>query len=492
MEFQLKKIDITKQKCDLLVLTKYEGQRISGNLKKINDKLNGALEAKIKNKKYESGFGKTITLDTLGRLPYDSVIIIGMGKKKELTPERIFKGGAMIGQSIDKYTKDIVVDFQLGNGKWHLASLLEGISAGNYKFTKYKTGNNKDDKQDPRFTIAVKNPKSKDLQYQSEYATKLSEAVRNARDIVNEPPEYLTPTKLAEIAKGIAENGGLKIDVFGTDRMEEYKMGGILSVTRGSGQPPKFIHLTYTPSGKKPKKEIAVVGKGITFDSGGLNLKPGDSMRTMKMDMAGGAAVLGVMEAVSRIKPQVKVHGIVPASENMTGSMAYKPDDVIYAMNGKSIEIINTDAEGRLVLADALSYCSNLKLDEIIDFATLTGACIVALGQTTAGIMGNDQEMVDRISKTSSQVGEKIWQLPLDEDIKKELESDVADIKNAGSRAGGAIYAGLFLENFVPEDVHWSHIDIAGPAFITKGNEFYSSGATGFGVRTVTRYLAEI
>lgn len=493
MEFQLKKADVLKQKCDLMVLARYKGQRLSGNIKKINDKLGGALNNKIKNRKFEGEFGKSLTIDTLGRLPFDTVMVLGLGAKDELTPGKLFRAGAVLSKSLDDNIDEVAADFQLGNEKWHLSSLLEGFNYGAYKFNKYKTDKNNNGNAEPsKFIVIIKNPKSDRVRYEAQYADHISAAVKYSRDIVNEPPGYLTPTRLAGVAQDIADKGNLDIQILDKEKMEELKMGGILAVTRGSGQPPKFIHLIYNPPSKKPKKEIAVVGKGITFDSGGLNLKPGDSMRTMKMDMAGAASVLGVMQAISHTRPQVKVHGIVPAAENMTGGLAYKPDDVIYAMNGKSIEIINTDAEGRLILADALSYCSGFNPDEIIDFATLTGACIVALGQTTAGIMGNDQKIIDRVTKTAKAVGEKIWQLPMEEDIKKELESDVADIKNAGSRWGGAIYAAHFLENFVPEKSVWSHIDLAGPAFLMKGNEFSASGATGFGVRTVARYLTQI
>ena len=271
--------------------------------------------------------------------------------------------------------------------------------------------------------------------------------------------------------------------------MKKNGMEAILAVARGSKQPPKFIHMRYKPENTKKKvKKIAVVGKGITFDSGGLCLKPADSMRTMKMDMGGAAVVVGVMKAISKLKPNVEVHGIIPTTENMTGGDAYKPDDVIYAMNGKSIEIINTDAEGRIALSDALSYSVKLKVDEIIDLATLTGACMVGLGSYTAGVMGNNQKLVNSILECAEEIGEKMWQLPLDDELRKEIESTVADVKNVGSRWGGAITAGLFLENFVSNKT-WVHIDIAGPTYLDNGNKWYPAGASGFGVRTVVKYL---
>jgi len=490
LNYELTKSDLKKLKCDMLVLTRYEGQKPSGNFKKINDFLDGKLENKVESKKFDGGFGKTVSFDTFGKIPANSIMVFGLGKKKDFKPDRIFRAGAIISRSIEDDIINVALDFQLGNNKWYLSSLIEGLHTGDYKFNKYKTENNKE-KEEKNFLIVVKNKKSRQFQYEIKYAGYLSAAVSNTRDMVNEPPVYLTPSKLAEIAGDIAEEGGLDIDILDYDRIQQNKMGGIMAVTSGSEQSPKFIHLTYTPGGKA-KKEIAIVGKGITFDSGGLCIKPADGMRNMKMDMAGAATVLGVMQAISHLKPAVKIHGIVPTAENMTGGDAYKPDDIITAMNGKTIEVINTDAEGRLILADALSYCSGIKPDEIIDLATLTGACIVALGNTIAGIMGNNQEMIKRIEDMAKDVGEKIWQLPLDEDIKKELESDVADIKNAGSRAGGAIYAAHFLENFVPKDTQWSHLDIAGPAFFMKANNWHSQGGSGFGVRTLVRYLTDL
>jgi leucyl aminopeptidase len=307
--------------------------------------------------------------------------------------------------------------------------------------------------------------------------------------MVNEPPVYMTPSRLADIASVIAGEGGMKCEIFDLDEIKRRGMEGLAAVSKGSSEPPRFIHLSYEPH-KKPRATLAVVGKGITFDSGGLCLKPADSMRTMKMDMAGAAAVLGIMKAIARLKPPVKVHGLISSCENMTGPGAYKPDDVIRAYNGKTIEVINTDAEGRIVLSDALSYAVHLKVDEIIDLATLTGACMVGLGTYTAGLMGNNQKLIDRIKKAADSAGEKIWQLPMDEELRPEIKSEVADMKNAGSRWGGAITAAMFLENFVG-DTEWAHIDIAGPAYNEKESTWNPKGGTGFGVRTLVSYIMD-
>ena len=265
-------------------------------------------------------------------------------------------------------------------------------------------------------------------------------------------------------------------------------MGAFLAVGRGSAEVPKFIHMKYSVS--NPKKKIAIIGKGITFDSGGLDIKPASSMLTMKDDMSGAACVLGIMSVIKEFNPQVEVHGIIAACENMPGCNAYKPGDILTAMNGKTIEIDNTDAEGRLTLADALCYACNLGVDEVIDIATLTGACMVALGTTAAGIMGNDDTLINNIIDVAKRNGEKYWQLPLCDEYFEGLKSDIADMKNSGARWGGASSAAAFLEKFV-KDVKWTHIDIAGVAFLEKPQKELIKGASGAGVRALINYILE-
>ncbi len=357
---------------------------------------------------------------------------------------------------------------------------------GGYEFNKYKT-DSKSKKKLKKIFFVSKKIKQSSFKEEIRRSKVLSDSIKLARDLVNEPPVSVTPTKLAEVAVEIAEKGNLGCEIFDRAQIEKIGMGGIEAVSRGSDVPPRFIHLTYEPK-RKPKKTIAIVGKGITFDSGGLCLKPADSMRTMKMDMAGSAVVLGVMKALPELLPSVRVHGLISASENMTGAKAYKPDDVIKAYNGKTIEVINTDAEGRIVLSDALSYAVELGVDEIVDLATLTGACMVGLGSYTAGVMGNDQKLAQRILRASERAGEKMWQLPMDDELREEIKSSVADMKNAGSRMGGAITAAMFLEQFV-SNVPWVHIDIAGPAYSEKKSSLRKVGGTGFGVSTIVEYI---
>ena len=486
MDFKLSGEDLLQVKCNLLVLGRFEGEVIKGPVKRVDEALGGALSRISQEEKFNGEIGKGVMINTLGKIRAERVLLIGLGKKQKFSSDVLRKVGIFTVKRAKPFSENIAFGFAVDGKKENASALIEGIMLGGYEFNKYKTNDKK--------WGGIKNVKfvssgirERNFKEDLEYASIISEATNFARDLINEPPVVLTPTKLSETAKEIALKEKLECKIFGKEEMEKKGMGGLLAVSRGSDEPPKFIHLTYKPKGSI-KKAVAVVGKGITFDSGGLCIKPRDSMRTMKGDMAGAACVLGVMKVISRLKPPIKVHGLISATENMPGARAYKPDDIIRALNGKTIEVIDTDAEGRIVLSDALSYAMELKVDEIVDLATLTGACVVALGDYTAGVMGNNERLINRIIKAAKLAGEKVWQLPMDDELRKEIESDVADVKNVGSRFGGAITAAMFLEKFVG-DTPWAHLDIAGPAFIEKGGEWYPKGATGFGVRTIIRYL---
>jgi leucyl aminopeptidase len=488
LKFALSKDPILKLKSDVLVLGLYKGQKYSGTVKAINDSLNDALKIVSNEEGFDGDLGKYVMLSrTFGKIGSKRVLMVGLGEKDTFSTNVLRKAGNLIINKIKNISETAVLAPEFMKEKGCISSTAEGILLGIYEFSKYKTSDTKEIRT-KSVLFSSGGVKDSGFNEEIEFAQLISESVNMARDLVNEPPVYLTPSKLAEIASQIAKEGGLKCEIFDYSEIEKRGMAGLMAVSSGSEEPPRFMHLTYEPQ-KKPRKTIAVVGKGITFDSGGLCLKPPDSMRTMKMDMGGSAVVLGVMKAIAELKPNVRVHGLIASSENMTGGRAYKPDDVIKAYNGKTIEVINTDAEGRIVLSDALSYAVELKVDEIVDLATLTGACMVGLGSYTAGVMGNDQKLIDKIRGASDAVGEKTWQLPMDDELRAEISSDVADIKNAGSRMGGAITAAMFLENFVG-DVPWVHIDIAGPAFMEKQSEWTPKGGTGFGVRTIIKYLS--
>ena len=315
-----------------------------------------------------------------------------------------------------------------------------------------------------------------------------AEAQLVARDLVNEPGGSLLPARLAERAAEIAGAAGVEVEILDEGAIRDRGLGGLLGVNRGSDNPPRLIVLRHRPD--EPRGHVALVGKGITFDAGGLSIKTGDGMKTMKDDMAGGAAVIAAMGAVPAIAPDVAVTAFVPATDNMLGGDATRPGDILTMADGSTVEVLNTDAEGRLVLADALHLAAAEEPDAVIDLATLTGACMVALGPKIAGLMGNDDDWVDAVRGAAGRAGERVWPLPLPDDYRKQLESPLADRKNIGGRHGGALTAGLFLSAYVPDDLPWAHVDIAGPAFLDEIDGENPKGGTGFGVRTILELLA--
>jgi leucyl aminopeptidase len=319
----------------------------------------------------------------------------------------------------------------------------------------------------------------------------IGEAVNLTRDMANEPGGHLTPRKMAERAREIASKFNLDIDVLDEARMEKQGMGSLLSVARGSDEPAQLIVLKYSPKQPRPDSEglLAFVGKGITFDSGGISLKPGENMELMKYDMSGGATVLGVMQAFAQLQPPFPLLGVVPCAENLPSGKATKPGDVVRAMTGKTIEVINTDAEGRLILADAIAYAKKLGATRVIDLATLTGAVTIALGDVNVAVLGTDQKLIDEVISAGKEVGEKFWQLPLDKEYTRQIKSDIADIKNVGGRKAGTITAAAFLKEFA-EGLSWAHLDIAGTAWGDEAKPYRSKGPTGIAVRTLINLVS--
>lgn len=488
MDFKLSGANILRVKCSVLVLGRFEEDGITGSIKKVDGALGGALGLVSQDEKFNGELGKSILVNTLGKIGADRILLTGLGKKAGFSSDNLRRVGIVAAKKIKPFSDNVAFGLEIDGKRGDVSALIEGFVLGNYEFDKYKT-NNKKGNGIKTVEYISNRVGEKVFKEEVEFARTIAEATNFARDLVNEPPAVMTPTRLAGIAEEIAKEQKLQCQIFDKEEMERKGMGGLLAVSLGSEEPPRFIHLAYEPR-KKATRTVAIVGKGITFDTGGLCIKPRDSMRTMKMDMSGAANVLGVMRAITKLNPAVRVHGLISATENMPGGKAYKPDDIIRALNGKTIEVIDTDAEGRIVLSDALSYAVELKVDEIVDLATLTGACIVALGNYTAGVMGNNEKLINKIIKAAKLAGEKVWQLPMDEELRKDIESDVADVKNVGSRWGGAITAAMFLEKFVG-DTPWVHLDIAGPAFIERGGDWYPKGSTGFGVRTIIRYLLE-
>jgi leucyl aminopeptidase len=364
-------------------------------------------------------------------------------------------------------------------------SIVEGAYVGNFDSDYYRS-DRKDQKIDA-ITILASGDRSA-LEKVTAEAQIIGESQNFTRDLVNEPSNRMTPTILGERAKKMSAEVGLKCEVYGADKIKELKMGAFWSVAQGSDEPPALIVMKYEPAGAPEKPVIGLVGKGITFDTGGISIKPADGMEKMKYDMAGGATMIGTMRAIALLKPNVKVIGIVCATENMPSGKAQKPGDVQIAMSGKSIEVINTDAEGRLVLADGLHYAKQLGATHLIDAATLTGAVVVALGYTNAGIFTNDDDMYERFHAANVKAGEKMWRLPVDDEYKEQIRSSIADIMNTGGRWGGAITAAMFLKEFA-EETPWIHLDIAGTAWMEEQKPWISKGPSGIALRSLIEFV---
>ena len=457
---------IEQNPVEVLVINKFEGEKTADEF--INKYV-------VEKDNFEGKFGQTYLIHTLGNSFADKILVIGFGKREEFDHNKMREA---VSKSVKKLqqikAKKAIFDFDVNCDYGKSAAL--GAMIADYAYDKYKS-----EKAHHLDEIAFSKFSENDVNE----GIVIGEAMKFTRDLANTPAQFATPEKLAEIAQSTE---GIETKVYNKSEIERMGMGAFLAVGQGSVHEPKFIHMKY--SGINPKKRIAIIGKGICFDSGGLDLKPASSMLTMKDDMSGAACVLGVMNALVRLRPEIEVHGLIAACENMPSGSSYKPGDILTAKNGKTIEVDNTDAEGRLTLADALCYACELNVDEVIDIATLTGACMVALGTVASGIMGNNEEMISKIIKAGNDSGERFWQMPMFKEYFDSMKSDIADMKNTGSRWGGASAAGKFLEKFV-KDVKWAHIDIAGVAFLEKAQKEFISGATGAGVRTLLNYIIE-
>jgi leucyl aminopeptidase len=386
--------------------------------------------------------------------------------------------------------------YQRGGAEEAVRAIVEGAFVGDFDPDTYKS-DRKDQRMDALTVVANGAANQAGLQAALEQGRIIGEAQNFTRELVNEPGNRMTPSVLArratEMVDGIApalQGAHLSIETFGGDKIKELKMGAFWSVAQGSDEPPALLVLRYEPEGAPEKPVIGLVGKGITFDSGGISIKPADGMEKMKYDMAGGAAMLGAMRAIAQLKPKVRVIAIVCATENMPSGKAQKPGDVQIAMSGKSIEIINTDAEGRLVLADGLHYARQLGCTHLVDAATLTGACVVALGMVNAGIFANNEEIFERFARALQRSGEKMWRLPLDEEYKESIRSNIADIVNSGGRWGGAVTAAMFLKEFA-QDTPWIHLDIAGTAWMEENKAWIAKGPSGIAVRSLVEFVQD-
>ncbi|WP_027892840.1 leucyl aminopeptidase [Calidithermus chliarophilus] len=463
-----------------LAIAGYWGGELTEEARKLDQKSGGQLSRVLDELKYKGDFGETLLLPVGEQF----VLLFGLGRKRGVSLETVRKAGARLVHEVTRLGfKEAVAETFLAEkfGKKQASyALAEGALLGAYEFKKYKS--------DPevkklRLWLARSSGPAVDR------AEIVAEAVNYARDLINEPPNVLTPAELGERAKELGREAGLEVEVWDERQIQQAGMGAFYGVAQGSLNPPRFIQMVYRPQGK-PSRVVALVGKGMTFDTGGYSLKPNESMLTMKCDMAGAAAVLGTMRAVARLQPGVEVRAYVAAAENMISGGAFRVSDVLKSLSGKTVEVLNTDAEGRLTLADAITHADREGAEAIVELSTLTGACVIALGDKVAGMFSTDARLGREVQEAAERAGEKVWPMPLEEEYREMIASTTADLKNVHgrSRYGGAIVAGLFLAEFTEKPL--VHLDIAGPAYTERPHALGPAGGVGFGVRTLVELLS--
>ena len=497
MEIKVISGDIAGIEAGAIVVGFCEGMESpDGDTAAVDKALDGAVSQLINEGEIKGKLNETTLIHSLGKLPAARVVVVGLGKQDELSPDKVCGAVAVTCRLLRRKGVDTIATVALGAGVGDITqegsaqAIAGGALLGLYTFRRHKTKNDEDSRINELTIVAPDSTAVSALEQGSHKGIVMAEATNLARDMANEPANYMTPSDMAQKAAELAEKYGLVLEVLEREQMQELGMGALLGVAQGSRQPPKFITLRYQGSQSKDV-DIALVGKAITFDSGGISIKPSAGMGVMKGDMAGGAAVIAAISAVAQLKPPINVLALIPATENLPDGSALKPGDVITAMDGKTIEIISTDAEGRLVLADALGYAIKQEAKRIVDVATLTGAISVALGNICIGAFTNNQELVDRVIAAGSEVGEKIWQLPTWDEYKEQNKSDVADIKNSGGRPAGSITAALFIGEFAG-DTPWVHLDIAGVDVADKERAYLVKGATGMPVRTLVNLVLSL
>lgn len=452
--------------------------------------LQGGLKALMESREFTGKLNRVKTVHTFGRLPAERLILVGLGKGDELTAERMRQAAGSAVKAVRATGLSLfssLLHRAAGAVEKSIAATVEGFMLGGYSFDHYKTSPPEEGLIDAVTLLLPEGIEIGDAERVTAETAAVCDAVRFARDLVSQPGNVATPSFLAEKALELSGRCGITCRVLDREEMERLSMEGILSVAKGSHQPPKFIILEYL-AGDSKKRPVVLVGKGVTFDSGGISLKPREGMERMKNDMAGAAAVMGTLMAVANIRLPINVVGLIPCAENLPGGGAYKPGDIVRTMSGQTVEIVNTDAEGRMLLCDALNYAQRYRPASLIDLATLTGACLVALGTVATGIMGNDAALIRALKGAGEATGERVWELPLWDEYGEAMKSDVADLKNAGSPHAGTITAAWFLQKFVGKS-RWTHLDIAGTAWEEKGKHYLPKGATGVGVRLLVEYL---
>lgn len=493
MKVELRAQDLLAYKGDALIVNCFEGVAQPGGATGVVDRaLGGSITAAIRRREFKGKLHERLLLHTVGQLPVSWVLVIGLGKREEFTLDRVRSASAEAMRHLRGVGAHTVGSIVHGTGIGGLGAsravcaVTEGALLGLYRFDTYKKPDENGERVVRTLTLLeCGKAKAAAMAEGVRRGRILAEAVNFARDLVNEPANTLTPSEMAARARKMASGSGLTVKVLERADMKRLGMGALLGVAQGSHEPPKLIEVSYKGrKGKGAGPRLGLVGKGLTFDSGGISIKPSEGMEAMKGDMAGGATVLAAIKGIAALKLPVDVTAIVPATENMPSGTAQRPGDIVKAMNGKTIEVINTDAEGRLILADALCYACDRSLTHLVDVATLTGACVIALGAVRTGAFTNNPELMRQVREASEQAGEKLWELPMDDEYGEQIKSDCADLKNVGGKKGGPITGAKLLANFVGK-TPWVHLDIAGTSQAEKDSGYQVKGATGAMVRTL-------
>ncbi len=495
MKCQVKEGHLAQEATDVLVLGVYEDENTLPKAHQaLDDALGGQLRELRSNGEFSGKNQESSLIHTRRALPAKRILLLGLGKKKDVTLDRVRQAMGTAFKKVRQTGAEtfsvpvIATDTVKAPASDIAQAMVEGAMLGGYRFTHYRS-----DKEEPSKDIRTMTLLANRANQVSDMKTGIrrgeasAKATSFARDLCNHPANVMTPSRVVQEAQNIAKDVSVKVTVLERKDQQKLGMGGMLGVSQGSQEPPKFIILEYS-GGRKKDRPVVLVGKTVTFDSGGISLKPSENMEQMKADMTGGAEVLGAVRAAAQLRLRVNVVGILPATENMPGGRATKPGDILRMLNGKTVEVQNTDAEGRLILADGLAYAARFNPQCIVDIATLTGACIVALGQFAIGMLGNDDALKADLRKAGEQAGERVWEMPLWEEYFEQLKSDVADMRNIGGRGGGMITAGMFLSKFAGE-CPWVHLDIASTDWSSSERPYISKGPTAIGTRLLVQWL---
>ena len=499
LKIDVQSADIIGIDTPALVVNLFRGVKKPGGATGAVDKaLGGVITQLIEDGEIKGSTGETTLIHTLGKIKPSRVLVAGLGTQDKFDVQVVRRVSAEVVRFLRRKGISSAATIAHGAGIGGLdpqlsgQAIAEGVHLGLYKFGTYLTKNSDSTNELEHLTVVESDKtRAKAIDAGIQLGSTVAKASITARNMVNEPANHMTPSRMAEAAQKVASDQGLKIEIMENAQMKNMGMGAFMGVAQGTDEPAKLIVLRYDGDPESPENNLGLIGKGITFDTGGISLKPPGGMEAMKGDMAGGASVIAAMEIIGQTKPKINVLAVIAATENMPGASAQRPGDVVRAMNGKTIEVINTDAEGRLVLADALCYAREQGITRLVDVATLTGAMVTTLGKACTGVMGNAGQLVQQTIDAGKKTGEKFWELPMFDEYKDLIKSDVADMKNSGGRQAGSISAALFLAEFV-DGAAWVHLDIAGTSTSDKAAGYLVKGATGVPVRTLAQLATDL